>query len=63
MLAANSITDPTGGGKDVVSLGFSSGNELLSQGHWKRQIRKVTAVQMAKLTASDTELDAAVAMR
>ena len=63
MLAANPIADPTGGGKDVVSLGFSRGNELLSHGHWKRQVRKVTAMKMAKFTASNAKFDAAVAMR
>ncbi len=47
----------------MVSLGLSSGNELPSHGHWKRQIRKVTAVQMAKFTASHTEFDASEAMR
>jgi hypothetical protein len=57
------MADPSGGGENVMSLGLSSRHELLSHAHWKRKICEVTAMQMAELSPSDTELDASVAVR
>ena len=46
-----------------MRLGFSSRDELLSHCHRERQVGEPTAMQMAELTSSDTELDASEAMR
>jgi len=62
-VAGNAVTDPTGSGKNVMNLGFSSRDELLSHGYWKRQICEAIAMQMAEFTPSNAKLDTTIAMR
>ena len=46
-----------------MNLGFSSRDELLSHGYWKRQICEAIAMQMAEFTPSNAKLDTTIAMR
>jgi hypothetical protein len=61
--AANPVAHPSTVRQDVMPLGFSRRNQLVTYFHREWQVGRAIAVEVPQLSSAHTELDAAEPMR